>query len=94
MKLFIAQVAAVTTTLLVMSGCASVAESLTTANAESKCKIVMSQPGRINYDPAQASNADKIEARAKLAAIELRQPPLRSATGFHANIDQALRDCP
>ena len=82
------------TTFLLVSGCASVAETSTTAGADSKCKIALSQPGRIKYDPARETATDRIEATGKLAAIELRQPPLRSVSGFHANMEQALRDCP
>ena len=86
---------AVAATLLVMSGCASVAETSTTAGVENKCKIVMAQPARIKYDPARATDSERIEARAKLAAIDLKRPPSRNtASGYDGVIDQALRDCP
>jgi hypothetical protein len=79
---------------LLAAGCASVAETSDSTSSGTRCKIVMSQPARLNYDPARATEADRAAARGKLAAIELNQPPLRSATGYHANIEQALRDCP
>ena len=79
---------------IVVSGCASVAETSDTASVETKCKIVMAQPARLNYDPARATDADKIAARAKLASYEMKLPPLRNQTGLHGTIEQALRDCP
>lgn len=86
---------AIAVATLLVSGCASVAETSTTANVEPKCKIVMAQTGRINYDPARTSDAEKAEARAKLASIELHLPASRNtASGYYGAIDQALRDCP
>ena len=87
-------VPAIAVSALWLSGCASVAETSTGASVESKCKIVLAQSARLNYDPARATDTDKIEARAKLAAYEMKLPPLLSQTGFHGMIDQALRDCP
>lgn len=85
-------VAAVT---LFMSGCASVAQTSNAASVEPKCKVVMAQSGRINYDPARTTPSEKIEARAKLAAIDLNLPASRNtSSGFYGAIDQALRDCP
>ena len=86
---------AIVIALLLVSGCASVAETSTTASVEPKCKIVMAQTGRINYDPARTSDAEKAEARAKLASIDLHLPASRNtASGYYGAIDQALRDCP
>jgi PBP1b-binding outer membrane lipoprotein LpoB len=80
---------------LLVSGCVTVAATSTTANVEPKCKIAMSQPGRLNYDPARATDAEKAEARAKLASIELHLPASRNtASGFYGAIDEVLRDCP
>ena len=80
--------------LLILPGCASIVETSNTAGAENKCKVVMAQPARLNYDPAKTTSLDKVEARAKLAAVELKQPPSRhTSMGGNGVIDQALRDC-
>ena len=86
---------AVAAALVLISGCASVVETSTTASAENKCKVVMAQSSRVNFDPARATDSERIEARAKLAAIELKRPAFRNtASGYDGVIDQALRDCP
>ncbi len=86
--------AAAATSLLLISGCASVAETSNTASVENKCKVVMAQPARVNYDANKATDMDRAEARAKLAALELKRPPSRTSSVAGNNvIDQALRDC-
>jgi hypothetical protein len=78
--------------VLSISGCATTNEATNTVGLEHHCKVVLAQDANIKYDPAKATDMDRAEARARLAASHLRLMQPHSAHGNNF-IDDILRDC-
>ena len=78
--------------VLGISGCATTNDATNAVALERHCKVVLAQDASIKYDPAKATDTDKAEARARLAASRLR---LMQPHSMHGNnlIDDILRDC-
>ena len=77
-------------TAMAVAGCAASGEQY----ASTDCKVALHQPGT-QYGKASSdvSEADRLEARAKLSAMEMRGG-FRDSTGRWTNkVDEALYDC-
>ena len=90
MKRFLAAIAALQ---ILLAGCAGTTEPGTTsASLERRCKVALAPDAGPRGSPSSVPNDDKAEARARLAASQLRMMQLRA--GGHSDlIDDILRDC-
>lgn len=90
MKRFLAAIALLP---VLLAGCAGTTEPGTaSASLERRCKVVLAPDAGPKGSPAGLPDDDKAEARARLAASQLRMMQLRS--GGHSDlIDDILRDC-
>jgi hypothetical protein len=87
MKLFLSLV--VFAEFLVISGCAVTGDATQTASLTRRCKVAIAPDAGAKAD----QDADKAEARARLAASQLRMMQLRSGNVRSDVIDDLLRDC-
>jgi hypothetical protein len=90
MKRFLAAIAVLP---ILLAGCAGTTEPGTTsASLERRCRVALAPDAAPKGRPASLPDGDRAEARARLAASQLRMMQLRSG-GRSDLIDDILRDC-
>lgn len=81
---------------LLLTGCASTPDAagpVQGASLQRHCKVALAPVAGDKADPANQSDVDRAEARARLAATSLRLGSLRSPPGQTGLIEDILRDC-
>lgn len=84
------------TSALLLAGCASTPDATgasQNASLQRHCKVSLAPAAGDKTGPANQSDVDRAEARARLAATSLRLGTLRSPPGQTGLIEDILRDC-
>ncbi len=81
---------------LLLAGCAGTPDAASpsqSASLQRHCKVALAPAAGDKTGPANQSDVDRAEARARLAATSLRLGSLRSPPGQTGLIEDILRDC-